>query len=341
MKQQLCAVQMRWQPSDYRNAASFEHKIRSLMNQFRETADPQYPALVAFPEDVGAPLVFLGEWNRIQGAKTLSQAVFKVIRRHLPALIRLRLKYRVGWFRALALYKGAEMAQVYLDVFSRMARDYQVYLSAGSVLLPAFPSLAQGAPTYILQDGRIYNMAFLFGPDGRCLGYQMKTHLVPGLEDAAGFDLCAGPLESLKVFDTSLGRIAIAVCLDCFKAPVLNALGALGADILIQPSANSKPWTAAEQQDWMAGCWQAMQNGSAFQAALNPMMTGALFDLSFEGQSSILLAGCSNALGYRDLPPAPGFATMTADPMQEEVLLLKCDIMKGTGMNGCATIYWP
>lgn len=333
MKRQLCAVQMQWHPSDYRDAASFELKIRSLMNRFQNKADPQYPSLVAFPEDVGAPLVFLGELESIKGAKTLSQAVFKVIRRHLPALFRLRLKYRVGWFRALALYKGAEMAQVYLDVFSKMAREYRVYLAAGSVLLPEFPGLDQGAPMFALQDGCIYNMAFLFGPDGRCLGYQKKTHLVPGLEDAAGFDLCAGSLESLKVFVTPLGRIAIAVCLDCFKAPVVAYLRSQNADILIQPSANSKPWTLEEQRDWMAGCWQAMQEGNAFQAAVNPMMTGTLFDLSFEGQSSILLAGFAGTLGYRDLSPAPGFVKMAADPLEEEVLLIECEILKGTGAN--------
>lgn len=159
------------------------------------------------------------------------------------------------------------------------------------------------------------------------MGHQKKTFLVPGLEDAGGFDLCAGELEDLRVFETPLGSIGIAVCLDCFKTPVTQVLHKLGAKILIQPSANSKPWIRQEQQDWLAGCWQAMNAGHGFQFAINPMMTGCLFDLCFEGQSSILahLSKEEPALGYKDLSPATGFVKIADSPLKEEILMFSWD----------------
>ncbi|NLC68512.1 MAG: hypothetical protein GX754_06950 [Clostridiaceae bacterium] len=357
MKKQLCAVQMHWKVSDYRAPVAFENKINSIMKKIREKTGPDVISLVVFPEDVGTPLVFLNSYEKVKNASTIEQAVKILIRMNLPKVLFYRARFGVGWIRALALAKSREMARVYFDVFSRMAKHYGVYIIAGSILLPGFQwERDPGKTRYSISDGNVYNIAFLFDYEGKLAGVQKKTHLVPGLEDKDGFDLCPGVIDELEVFDTPFGKIGIAICLDCFKEPVIESLASKGADILVQPSANSKVWDKAEQEGWMEGCFKAMKTEKRFKYGINPMMTGCLFDLCFEGQSSILsnvdLAGDNNGndneksmknrmknnlagkpesklprgsimLGYKDLDKVESFVRMAETSSGEEVLFFE------------------
>ena len=340
MKKQLCAVQMHWKISDYQSPESFENKINSIMKNIRERTGPDTISLVVFPEDVGTPLVFLDSHEAVKNESTLAQAIQKLIRMNLFKVLFYRMRFGVGWIRALALAKSKEMARVYFDVFSRMAKSYGVYIVAGSVLLPGFQWEQDTEKIgYAIPDGNVYNVAFLFDHEGRLAGVQKKNHLVPDLEDSGGFDLSAGAVDELEVFDTPFGKIGIAVCLDCFKEPVIEMLANKGAEILIQPSANCKVWDKSEQEGWMEGCFKVMEREKRFKYAVNPMMTGCLFDLCFEGQSSILsnvdvdkdnvgndkpmkdnLMKDNPMMGYKDLEKTKGFVRMAATSSGEEIL---------------------
>ncbi|HBN86112.1 MAG TPA: hypothetical protein DDZ89_19980, partial [Clostridiales bacterium] len=308
----LCAVQMHWDVKDYESPQVFENKIGSLMEQVREATGWDEDVLVAFPEDVGTPLFFTNSYQAVKNANTLQDAVKCLIKKNLPKIIYYRVRYRVGWIRALAFATAKDTAKVYLDVFSRMAKSFKATIVAGSVLLPDFEWNKDITRTgYKIPDGNVYNMAFLIDKDGNLTGTQKKTHLVPDLEDQGGFDLSAGKVEDLKVFDTPFGKLGIAVCLDCFKEPVIKALADQGTDLLIQPSANCKVWDKEEQQGWMEGCKKAMEMTKSFTYALNPMMTGCLFDLCFEGQSSIMCNLPSETkMGYKDLDETTGFVNL-------------------------------
>lgn len=322
----LCAVQMHWDIRDYRSPQAFEEKIGSIMEQIRKTADWDEELLVAFPEYVGTPLAFMKSYEAVKDVKTLQDAVRILIKRNLFKILFIRLRYRVGWFRALALATAKDTARVYTDTFSRMAKSFRATIMAGSVLLPDFnwnPDIKK--TDCRIPDRNIYNIAFLFGEEGNLSGIQKKAHLVPGLEDKGGFDLSEGKIDDLKVFDTPAGKVGIAVCLDCFKEPVVKALAEKGAKILIQPSANCKIWDKEEQQGWMEGCKKAMDTEKTFVYALNPMMTGCLFDLCFEGQSSIMTNVLSDfgEIGYKDLAPTVGFVKIASSPTQEEILMAR------------------
>lgn len=322
----LCAVQMHWDVEHYQSPQAFENKIRSLMEQVRGTACRDEDILVAFPEDVGTPLVFMKSYPAVKNAKTLPDAVRILIRKNLSRVLFYRIRYRVSWFRALALATAKDTAKVYLDVFSRMAKTYRVTLVAGSVLLPDFGWQKDVKKTnYKIPDKNIYNTAFLFNAQGELAGIQKKTHLVPDLEDKGGFDLSEGNIDDLQVFDTPAGRVGIAVCLDCFKEPVIKDLAQKGADILIQPSANCKIWDKEEQQGWMEGCKKAMESEQSFVYALNPMMTGCLFDLCFEGQSSIMsnIRSDTEKMGYKDLEKTFGFTKIAKSHTQEEIIMVR------------------
>lgn len=328
MPKVLCAVQMNWSAENYRNQVAFEAKIRSVMEQFRkETPYKKGEALAVFPEDTGTPLVLADAPEWVFRAKSLQEAIKRLTVYHILSTAAYRIKYKVSWIRALALARSRTAAQVYFDTFSKIAGEYGVYLIAGSILLPDFKQQLNGrSRDYSPKDGNVYNVCFLFGPDGKILGSQKKVYLVPELEDEVGFDISNGSIEELKAFDSPFGRLGIAICLDGFQQVVVEALVKKGAEVLIQPSANCNPWTKAQQEGWMESVWKYMDS-QAFRYALNPMMNGCLFDLCFEGQSSILKKGNPTdcKLGYKDLEPASHFVRVAETCDTQEILTFALD----------------
>jgi predicted amidohydrolase len=223
---------------------------------------------------------------------------------------------------ALLLNKNRQMAETYFEVFSAAARDYGVYLVAGSVPLPP----------YRIEDGvvqwrrgptrhRVHNTSYLFGPDGLVIGKQDKVELIE-LEREAALNLEAGRLDDLQVYDTPLGRIGIAICLDAFMPEVVDRLTGMGAQILVQPSANPGPWNEWQQGDWLRGSHAQTAVDGRFVYAVNPMLTGPLWDIEFFGQSSIVARGAPDTgLGYLDLGPKEGFVSVAPTAEDEAVLV--------------------
>lgn len=110
---------------------------------------------------------------------------------------------------------------------SEAARKYGIYLSAGTI--PERDS-----------QGRIYNTAYVFDPEGRQIAKHRKMHLfdiqVQGGQHFRESDvLSAG--DSVTVFDTDFGTFGLAVCFD-IRFPELFRLMALkGARAVFVPAA--------------------------------------------------------------------------------------------------------
>lgn len=321
---QLVAVQMRFDLADYRSFDAFRNKIDSLMQQAARKLDPEDDALVAFPEDVGLPLVLQGLEGQLRDVTALAQAIGTVTRRNLAPLLWLRLRHRLSWVPALFLHRHEVIAGTYFTVFSEMARRYGVWLAAGSAVLPPYP----------LRDGevlwhkplapRVYNCAYLFDPSGKVVGRQDKVHLID-LEQDKALDLASGDAAQVRAFPTPFGKVGIAICLDAFEDDVIDALVRDGAQILVQPSANPGPWTPEQQTDWLRSSYARTYEQGRFAYAVNPMMHGNIWDVAFYGQSSIVVREPSGPAqyGYTDLGPMPGFAAVAAHPDREEILVVK------------------
>lgn len=320
---QLVAVQMQLDLNDYWTREAFERKIRAEMDAVAAAIDPSLPTLVVFPEDVGLLLVVQGMERRLAGIDSIGTAIETVIKANTVPLLWTRLIRWKGWVPALLLNKNKLMAQTYFEVFSAAARDYGVYLVAGSAVLPP----------YRIQDGvvqwqrgpthqRVHNTSYLFGPDGLVIGKQDKVELIE-LEAEAALNLNPGRLEDIRVFDTPLGRIGIAICLDAFIPEVIDSLAEQGAQILVQPSANPGPWNPWQQEDWLRSSHAKVALDGRFPYAINPMMTGPLWDIGFYGQSAIVARGAPDAgLGYMDMGPMPGFVSVARSADGPEVLVV-------------------
>lgn len=104
----------------------------------------------------------------------------------------------------------------YLEFFGRMALEYAVNIIGGSHLT--------------VEDGRLYNVAYLFHRNGR-VDKQYKLHITP--QEARWWGVSAG--ERVEVFDTDCGKIAIAICYDVEFPEYTRLARAKGARILFVP----------------------------------------------------------------------------------------------------------
>ncbi|MCE5259617.1 MAG: carbon-nitrogen hydrolase family protein [Chloroflexi bacterium] len=125
-----------------------------------------------------------------------------------------------------------------INRFSRIAKCFAAYIVAG---------------LYTSREGKAYNSAVLFGPNGRIVGVYDKVHL------PAGEDREITPGSSFPVFSTEYGSIGMLICWDMQypEAPRELALG--GADLIACPT-----WGWEHR----FGLCRAYENGVTIAAAM-------------------------------------------------------------------------
>ncbi|MEX2356023.1 MAG: nitrilase-related carbon-nitrogen hydrolase [Thermaerobacterales bacterium] len=271
----LAAVQMQLEL-----VGSPEAYVEQVVALGRQAAE-QGAQLIAFPEDTSTPLLGL-----LPGFKELARQPLDDALKSMGETVK-----PVDVFRLA----GTPVRRIYTAVFSEVARRLQVYVHGGSALLP-------GA------DGHVYNVAHLFGPDGRLLGMQRKAHLLP-LESEWG--LSTG--DSLQVIDTAMGRVGIPVCMDATYWETFRILYLQGADLAVLPAANPEPY-----DEWrvIRGLWARLQESPMY--GIQSCMVGNLFGMTLTGRSGIFGPAAISPQGdgvwaRLDDPESEGVAAATVD----------------------------
>lgn len=95
------------------------------------------------------------------------------------------------------------------------------------------------------EDNTLYNSAVLTGPDGY-IGTYRKTHLWD--EEKFWFE----PGNTIRVFDTKIGRIGVQVCYDQWFPELSRIQSIKGADIIVEPT-NWVPTNNQERLDNIGG----------------------------------------------------------------------------------------
>lgn len=121
-----------------------------------------------------------------------------------------------------------------------LARHYRLHI------------LAASGPTR-REDGRYVNRARLFAPNGKS-GAQDKMIMTPFEHD---WGIVAG--DQLRVFDTHLGRIGIAICYDSEFPLLVRAQAEAGADLILIPSCTE--FVSGYHRVRTAALARALENG--------------------------------------------------------------------------------
>lgn len=120
------------------------------------------------------------------------------------------------------------------DFFSALAKQYGVWLHAGSITEK--------------HDGKPCNLTLLFAPDGARRAAYRKLHLFDvEVEDGPSYKESADitPGDELVVADTELGKLGLSICYDLRFPQMYAKMADLGAEVLIV-SANFTDATGQE-----------------------------------------------------------------------------------------------
>lgn len=122
-----------------------------------------------------------------------------------------------GQGNALTINDLPDFTEQYRFLFVNLAKQTKMHIIGGTHV--------------IRQKGRLYNVAHLFYPDGR-IAQQSKLHITPIEVKRWGIT----PGESLQVFETEKGTIAMLTCYDIEFPEIVRIAKAKGADMIFSPS---------------------------------------------------------------------------------------------------------
>lgn len=269
----VAAVQMPF--TFFTSGEAFARQMRDAVRQAAEAG----AELVVFPEDLGTTLFgILPGFERLARSASMDAALAS-------------LGADVSLTDVVELV-GPATQRIYETVLGGLARSYRIHVQGGSILMP--------------RDGRTFNVAHLFGPDGRVLGRQPKCHLLP-LE--ASWGLAAG--DDLDVLDTPLGKLAQPVCMDATYFETFRILRNKGAEIVCLPTADPDP--APSPWKSLRGLWPRVQESGVY--GIQAAMVGEAMGMVFSGQSAIVapLELTADGSGYLARAEGRGPAVVVAD----------------------------
>ena len=293
MRVNLVAVQVRAGLEDYASGEAFRRRMSGLMEQAARTVDFKLPTIVVFPETIGLWLSFVPEvYDQIRDCTSIRQALVRGIPRNLRRFAGACLRYRTLGVPTIFLETALDAEATYHQTFSGLARQYGCYLQAGTIYIPPIEDEPVKGRHQI--GRKVYNFAYLFGPNGVCLQRVPKRNLSPPLEHKFGFT--RGPRAEMHAIDTPLCRLGILVCYDGFHESLVEHYDSLGVCIVLNPSHSDRNWeqpAGFNNVITVGEAWRRHGVGALIQGRLNiryavvAMMAGRVLDLEGQGCSHI------------------------------------------------------
>ncbi len=240
----LLGIQPELFPTDYQSSARLHRKLAAYLQQARDQGLLNEKTVVVLPEHVGTWLMISGEKDELYQAPTLAEAMNWLAASNplLFARAWLRAKGEQRLDDAYLRMKAKAMAKDYQALFGGLAKEFQVTLVAGSIVLPE-PSIRDGRLKP--GSGALFNSSVVFGRDGVPLG-QPQRQMHP-IFDQQGV-IQAEDKHAIQVVDTPAGRLGILIGSDSWYPGNYRTLDEQGAQLVAVPAqvigqgAWDKPW---------------------------------------------------------------------------------------------------
>ncbi|WP_163786212.1 carbon-nitrogen hydrolase family protein [Myxococcus vastator] len=301
---ELFALQPRVSLEDYASPAAFAARHRALaakvdaLRARDASGQPRYPALVVWPESVGAPLLFLGHIHRVRRSASVQRAMKRVVLSEAWGVWEAWRDFQPpSLTECLYAARAPLVHRTLWKTFSGIARDFGLWVVAGSALLPA-SRRGEDSPDFEPSGARTYNTSYTFSPEGHCVATARKANLVPSWED--GLHLSPGRPEDLPVLPTPFGKLATLIGYDGFAqpytrdepwfVPCAQYLDAMRVDVLAHPAIHAGPGTSHApgerwQQEGLPAQLRTLRN---VRYVVSAQQVGSLFGGTFTATSHIL-----------------------------------------------------
>lgn len=350
--------------------ATWDAEMHRVMELVAPDLSGEHDNLVVLAEDVALPAAFIGSRGELGRAATEADAAFLALAAGYEPIITAYLERFAGvsFNRAVTLAISDTMARAFFETYPALAREHGVYLSACTLLprvrassdpvdlaLLADPDLPAPSSVFVPEDERVYNVCYVWDPEGQEVGVTRKVNLTD--IEIELLDLAPAPLEEVEAIELPFATVGIAISLDAFIPSYMDRLHHAGVEIVLQNDANSGRWTVYQERSdhlgpptsdapiWQAEEWEdstirmvTIPDWPGIRYNVCPMMVGNLFDLAFDGQSSITMrepSPAAESVAYVGNPtahaeflrvgpwtfPDPGAANPSLDLEQRRTIL--------------------
>lgn len=297
------------------NAVSYSSKeslLQSLRSCFSNAKGQKFlndKTIVVLPEYTGSWLVAVNEKKSVYSEAHIMDAMQTMVLSNI---------FKFGWtyFTAPAspnkstyavfAMKGKEMAEIYQDIFSTLAKEFNVTIVAGSIVLPE-PSIDPKGKL-VVAKGPLYNTSAIFDNKGNLVSPLVKK--IYPIDEEAGFTACG--IETQKpVFNTAAGKLGVLVCADSWFPAAYQSFSE-DIKIIAVPSLGgtddiwNAPWNGyngfkapadVDTTDYKklteGEAWQKYSMGprsvkAGIHYGMNVFFTGQLWDKKSEGRVLVL-----------------------------------------------------
>lgn len=313
----LLGIQPFVRPPDYASGEALYTRLSGYLDAARQRGWLNGKTIAVLPEHTGTWLVAAGEGSRVVQATTIESAMRALVTNHplafLGALVRSALgpsgRPRDVVKASLFQVRAGQMAEIYHDLFSRLARTYGTTIVAGSIVLPA-PRVVEGR--LVAGRGALYNVSAVYRPDGT--PYPDLVRKVYPIEDELGFTAPASEGE-LPVYHTPAGRLGVLICADAWHPELYQVLGERRVELVAVPSYLSlddvwdKAWRGyadrvtpadvdaqevhrlTEGQAWIRYSMAGRGMRAGIRHGMNVFLRGDLWDLGSDGHTLTIRGG--------------------------------------------------
>ncbi|MCF6240633.1 MAG: carbon-nitrogen hydrolase family protein [Bacteroidales bacterium] len=297
------AIQPLMEPNDYQNANAFSGKLEYYFLEAKSRHWLHNNTIVVLPEYIVTWLVAAGEKNNVYKSKQVEKAMeiivkssfFSFINAYLSATAKDKVKDAV--FRM----KAGKMAKIYGNTLKKLAKKYQLTIVGGSIVLPN-PKVENNE--IIPQKGDLYNVSFLFHPDGS-IDPKITRKIFPTKEEQDF--LSEGKIADLPVYETPAGKLGIIICADSWYTPIYEYYQNKGCELIAVPSFMTpeglmrSKWkgysgypnpadvdlkaidSITDRQAWEKYAMAGKFRNYNFRAGVNVFMRGKLWDITTDG----------------------------------------------------------
>jgi predicted amidohydrolase len=277
------------QPAPTAQADSTAHPIKVALVQY-EVRRADYSSEARFAASVGG----LTAQAAAEGAKiVLFPEYINVFLAAVPLAGQLT---RAESLPEYLRMQSADTRAIMDRVWGRLARRHKLWILAGS--------------SFVAEGAKLYNRAFVYGPDGQVAYRQDKVFLTPFEKETVR--LSPGHIAEARVFEAAGVDVALTLCRDTFfdqwNGPMKSA------DLWVDLKANGAEFDQQARQLFTEALPERIAETKVPYGA-TVCLTGRFFDLFWEGRSSLTVPDDS-AKGYKTIKK-----TEKAD--EEQLLLIE------------------
>ncbi|WP_268036781.1 hypothetical protein [Algoriphagus sp. PAP.12] len=322
LKNNLVGIQPYMEEADFVLQERYRNKLELYLAEAKKSNLIRTNTLVVFPENIGTWLILVDEKHSLATKNRLNEVKSTLIWSNIFdfCLAYLRTDEEDRSMAAVYRMKAKNMAEAYYESFSGLARQFQTYIVAGSIILPK-PSVLDGE-IYIDITEPLVNASFVFGPDGKIIGNPIIK------EHSGGFDdllLSLSNIDNHEVLDLPVGKTSILINQDAWFNETYQLIENSTPSIILNPSFSpginsmAEPWEgfgistpSFEIDSTDLGNITLLEaiekyslpqkiNNSNAQIGMTLFLKGEFWDLGASGQPLIIHKGDSLEIQNADL----------------------------------------